>query len=110
MRSTTVLSHIGMLYKMERHWRGLSGAERRWQRRCHAVPVLEHLKEYLEREKALVLPKSPEGMAIGYTLSNWRALCRYTEDGDLSIDNNAAERSLRGIAMGSSLCTSFSSA
>ena len=109
VRSTTVLSHIGMLYKMERSWRGLSGMERRWQRRQHAVPVLEHLKEYLEREKILVLPKSPEGMAIGYTLSNWRALCRYTEDGDLSIDNNAAERSLRGIAVGRRNWTFFGS-
>jgi hypothetical protein len=94
---------------MERRWRGLSGAERRWHRRREVVPVLEHLKEYLEHEKALVLPKSPERMAIGYTLSNWRALCRYTEDGDLSIDNNAAERSLRGIAVGRRNWTFFGS-
>jgi hypothetical protein len=40
------------------------------------------------------------GNAIGYTLSNWDALVRYCEDGDLEIDNNGAERSLRGIAVG----------
>ena len=44
-----------------------------------------------------MLPKSPEGEAIAYTLSNWKALTRYVDDG---IDNNAAERSLRGIAVG----------
>lgn len=47
-----------------------------------------------------MLPKSPEGQAIAYTLSNWKALIRYCEDGDLEIDNNGAERSLRGVAVG----------
>ena len=47
-----------------------------------------------------MLPKSPIGQAIAYTLSNWDALVRYSEDGDLEIDNNGAERSLRGVAVG----------
>jgi len=47
-----------------------------------------------------VLPKSPEGQASADTLSNWKALPRYCEDGDLEIDNNGAERSLRGVAVG----------
>ena len=47
-----------------------------------------------------MLPKSPEGQAISYALSNWKALIRYSEDGDLEIDNNGAERSLRGVAVG----------
>ena len=46
------------------------------------------------------MPKSPEGMAMAYTLSNWEALIRYCDDGDLLIDNNGAERSPRGIAVG----------
>ena len=47
-----------------------------------------------------MLAKSPEGQAIAYTLSNWQALVRYCEDGDLEIENNGAERSLRGVAVG----------
>jgi hypothetical protein len=47
-----------------------------------------------------VLPKSQEGQAIAYKLSNWKALTRYAEDGDLEADNNGAQRSLRGIAGG----------
>ncbi len=47
-----------------------------------------------------MLPKSPEGQAIAYALSNWQALVRYAEDGDLEIDNNGAERSVRGLAVG----------
>ena len=47
-----------------------------------------------------VLPKSEAGQAIGYELKNWAALTRYCDDGDLSIDNNHSERSLRGFAVG----------
>jgi transposase len=47
---------------------------------------------------------------VRYTLKNWLALTRYCEDGNLEIDNTATERSIRGVAVGSSLCTSFSSA
>ena len=47
-----------------------------------------------------MLPKSPKGMALAYAQSDWAALRRYSDDGDLSIDNNGAERSLRGIAVG----------
>ena len=47
-----------------------------------------------------VLPKSEAGQAVAYALKNWTALTRYLEDGDLSIDNNHTERSLRGIAVG----------
>jgi transposase len=46
------------------------------------------------------LPKSPVGQAIAYARSNWAALCRYPEHGDLSIDNNLAERMLRAQALG----------
>lgn len=96
----TALAYYGLLYKLERRWRGLRGAERQALRQAHAVPVLEEFRLWLGRERERVLPKSPEGMAIHYALSNWEALCRYTEDGDLEIDNNAAERSLRGVAVG----------
>jgi len=46
------------------------------------------------------LPKSEAGQAVSYALKNWVALTRYCEDGDLAIDNNHTERSLRGIAVG----------
>jgi hypothetical protein len=54
----------------------------------------------LERERSQMLSKSPIGQAIGYTLSNWAALERYCEDGDLEGDNNGAERSLGGWRWG----------
>jgi transposase len=69
-------------------------------RQAKAKPLLEDIHAYLEREQPQVLPKSPGGQAIAYTLSNWKALTRCSEDGDLEIDNNGAERSLRGVAIG----------
>jgi hypothetical protein len=50
--------------------------------------------------QVLVLPKSAMGLAFQYALRQWPALCRYVQDGDLAIDNNAAENALRGVAIG----------
>ena len=94
------LGYIGLLYRIERKAREWTTAERLELRERCAAPVLEELRAYLERARVAVLPKSPEGGAIGYTLSNWDALSRYATDGDLAIDNNGAERSLRGVAVG----------
>jgi len=62
--------------------------------------ILDKLRDYLLEIQVQVLPKSPEGKAIRYTLKNWTALNRYCEDGNLEIDNNATERAIRGLAVG----------
>ncbi len=69
-------------------------------RQRRARPLLEKFGAWLEQARARVLPKDPIGGAINYALSNWAALNRYTEQGYLSIDNNAAERALRNIVLG----------
>ncbi len=111
MRSTVMLAYIRLLYDLEREARNLklSGEARKAWRQLKSVPILEDIKAYLEKERPAVLPKSPEGLAIAYTLSNWEALIRYCDDGDLEIDNNGAERSLRGIAVGRRNWTFFGS-
>jgi hypothetical protein len=65
-----------------------------------ALPILEQFRQWLEGERPEVLPKSPMGEAIAYALNNWAALARYTEAGFLAIDNNAAEREMKRIAIG----------
>ena len=102
MRSTVMLAYIRLLYDVEREARDgkLNGEARRALRQKKSKPILDDIRAYLEREQSHVLPKSPEGQAIAYTLSNWNALTRYSDDGDLEIDNNGAERSLRGLAVG----------
>jgi transposase len=69
-------------------------------RQSNSVPVLEKIKAWLDKEKDLVLPRSPMAAAIGYTLNQWEALCRYCEQGYLAIDNNAAERAMKRVAIG----------
>ena len=101
-RMGAVLAYIGHLYKVEKRARrsGIMGEDLRLLRAQASMPVLEKLYEYLEKIREEVLPKSEAGQAVAYALKNWTALTRYLEDGDLSIDNNHTERSLRGIAIG----------
>jgi hypothetical protein len=65
-----------------------------------AVPLLTSLRQWLVTQKEQVLPKSPIATAINYALNQWEALNRYTTDGDLHIDNNLSERTLKLIGMG----------
>jgi len=69
-------------------------------RREQAVPVLGKMKEWLDKESQLVLPRSPMAEAINYMLNQWDALCVYAKHGFLNIDNNASERALKLIAIG----------
>jgi transposase len=69
-------------------------------RRSRSAPVLTRIKTWLEAEQRLVLPRSPMAAAIGYTLNQWDALCVYATQGFLAIDNNAAERALKRVAIG----------
>ena len=88
------------LYRVEEQARGWSAEERLALRQRESRPVLDKLHGYLLEIQTEVLPKSPEGRAVRYTLNNWKALNRYCEDGDLEIDNNRTERAIRGVAVG----------
>jgi len=73
---------------------------RQRRRMVEAVPLLTALKRELDAMSPAILPKSPMGEAAMYALKNWKALTVYAENGALSIDNNAAERELRPVAVG----------
>jgi transposase len=94
------LDRIGRLYAIESEIRGRLPAERAAVRQARGGPELESLHGWLH----LVLPtlsrKSELATAIRYALSRWTALTRYRDDGRLEIDNNAAERALRCVALG----------
>jgi len=102
LRMGAVLAYIAQLYAVEKRARQSSvlGEDLRLLREQASLPVLAQLHEYLLKIRDEVLPKSAAGTATAYALKNWVALNRYCEDGDLSIDNNHTERSLRGIAIG----------
>ena len=71
-------------------------------RQQHAVPILAEFRAWLEQEsqEGRILPKSPIRAAFTYTLNQWNALCRYTQEGYLSYDNNIAERLVKIPATG----------
>ena len=94
------LERIGKLYEIEAHIRGRPPEERTQIRKARAEPLLESLREWLRHTLARVSKKSELAKAIGYILTRWTALTRYCEDGRIEIDNNAAERALRAVALG----------
>ncbi len=93
-----MLAYITRLYEVEQATRDCDAEVRQTKRAEHAAPLLEQLGQWLEAET--FLPKSLIGKAATYTQNQWDALNRYLEDGDLSIDNNFAERAMRPIAIG----------
>lgn len=99
-RAHEALAFIRSLYRIEKQIRDIGDADRRTARQERSAPVLRAFKSWLDREVNAILPRSALGTAIVYTLKNWDALCRYTEQGYLEIDNNTAERCMRPIALG----------
>lgn len=71
-------------------------------RQEHSRPILSEFKKWMDREVhgGRVLPKSLIKSAFTYTLNQWDALCRYTDAGYLSFENNAAERLVKYPAIG----------
>jgi hypothetical protein len=94
------LARIRQLYKIEHGAAEVPADERRALRQKGAVPLLSAFEGWLAAQGRKVLPKSPIGQAIAYAHANWAALLRYTQHGELSIDNNLAERMLRAQAIG----------
>ena len=73
---------------------------RRRERQARAKPLLEALRAWFYEALAGLSKKSETAGAIRYALGRWPALTRYVDDGELEIDNNAAERALRPVALG----------
>lgn len=102
LRAHQALAYYAQLYEIERRATAnrFDDSQRRQLRQDLAVPILETFHAWLQAQRWEVLPKSPMAEAIGYALTNWSALVRYTEEGFLAIDNNVAEREMKRIAIG----------
>src|ERR1700691_6239085 len=94
------LERIGRLYKVEEEVRGRQPHERHAVRQARAGPELKLLHDWLHKTATTLSKKSELAKAIRYALSNWVALTRFCDDGRLEVDNNAAERALRAVALG----------
>lgn len=98
--TTEALARIAALYGIEDEIRGKPADLRREVRQSRARPLMDALRNWMEKTLRLLSPKSETTGAIRYALSRWRALTRYIDDGRLEIDNSAAERALRAVALG----------
>ena len=94
------IERIAALYAIEKEIRGHPADERREVRNVRARPLLESLKQWFEETLGKLSRKSDTALAVRYALSRWDALLRYVDDGRVEIDNNAAERALRTVALG----------
>ena len=94
------LDHIAGLYAVEQDVRGRPPDERQRERQARAGPLLDQLRCWLDLTLPKLSRRSDLAVGIRYALARWPALVRYVDDGRLEIDNNAAERSLRGVAIG----------
>jgi hypothetical protein len=94
------LDRIGALYGIETDIRGKPSDDRRRCREEKALPLIADLKAWLEATLPKLSAKTDLAKAMRYALGRWEALALYLHDGHIEIDNNAAERSIRGIALG----------
>jgi hypothetical protein len=94
------LARIGALYAIEADIRGRSPDERRAMREERTEPILTELRSFFLVTLHKVSKKSDLAGAVHYALTQWDALCRFCHDGRVEIDNNAAERALRTVALG----------
>jgi transposase len=97
--AASLLAMIALLFTIESDIRGVTPERRLAIRREQAVPLLAQLKYNFESTLSQVSGKSALAQALRYSLSRWEALTRYTQDGRLDICNNAAERSIRPLAI-----------
>lgn len=94
------LQRIGALYAIEADIRGQLPEQRGAVREARAGPLLGDLQAWLSDTLTKLSQKSALAEAIRYALTRWTALTRYVTDGRIEIDNNAAERALRTVALG----------
>ncbi len=96
-------SLIRMLYDVEDQIKELDDAARLARRQSLSRYVLDQIAEYLDSEamrSPSVLPKSNLGVAAGYVRRHWEALCRFTEDATIPLDNNDCEQLMKRVATG----------
>jgi hypothetical protein len=98
--ASEAIQRIGKLYDIEREIRGQAASLRCEIRQARARPLMDDLHLWFHKILAGLSRKSDTAAAIRYALSRWRALGRYLDDGSIEIDNSAAERALRVVALG----------
>ena len=94
------VQRIDALFAIEREINGLSADERKAARQNQSVPLLASLEAWMRNERAKLSRHNHVAKATDYILKRWDAFSRFLEDGRICLSNNAAERAIRGLALG----------
>src|SRR6202521_3518360 len=98
--ASEAVRRIDMLFEIERSINGKTPEQRLAVRRERSRPLIAELEIWMRRQRALLSTKNDTAKAINYLLNRWAAFSRFLDDGRVCLSNNAAERALRGIAIG----------
>src|SRR6202166_1986842 len=91
---------IDALFEIERSINGQSAEQRRAVRRELSAPLVADLESWMREQRAKLSRGNEVAKAMEYMLKRWTAFTRFLDDGRICLSNNAAERALRGIALG----------
>jgi transposase len=94
------VKRIDALFGIEREINGLTAEERLGARRKESAALIAGLEAWMRAERAKLSRHAAVAKAIDYTLTRWGAFTRFLDDGRICLSNNAAERALRGLALG----------
>ncbi len=89
-----------VLFEIERTINGTTPEQRLAVRRERSRPLIAELEIWMRQQRALLSSKNDTAKAINYLLNRWAAFTRFLDDGLACLTNNAAERALRGVAVG----------
>lgn len=99
-RANLAINKIAKLYRIEASIKDCPADEKKVIRVENSLPLLNDFKKWLDKSIQQVLPKSAIGKAIQYSLNQWEKLSGYIKSGDISIDNNRAERAIKPFVIG----------
>lgn len=99
-RAAAALAFFARLYAVEAEVKAADDATRLAARQARSLPMLAQLRAWLDAILPVVTPKSKLGEALAYLAKYWAKLVRYTERGDLPIDNNAVENAIQPFVVG----------
>ena len=98
--ASEAVQRIDRLFAIERDIFGLPAKARLAARTERSAPILAELEPWLRQQQERLSRRSEVGKAIAYTTKRWGTLTRFLHDGRICLSNNAAERALRGVAVG----------
>ncbi len=94
------VQRIDALFEIERAINGLSADDRKAARQDQSAPLVASLRTWMREQRAKLSRHNDLAKAMDYMLKRWEAFTRFLDDGRICLSNNAAERALRGIALG----------